>query len=58
MKVVQIITSLNVGGAEKILVDSIPFYQRRGVTPDVVALLDKPTLLIEQLKRSHKGKLY
>lgn len=43
MKVGHIITSLEVGGAEKLLVDSIPFYQKRGIDLDVISLTDKRT---------------
>lgn len=58
MKVVQIITSLNVGGAEKLLIDSLPFYRKNGIVPEVVYLLNKPTLLVDQLEKTHEGNHY
>lgn len=55
MKIVQIITSLNLGGAEKLLVESIPFYQERNLNPDIITLKKHNTILTDELKKEHKG---
>lgn len=38
MKVLQIITSLNTGGAEKLIIDTVPLYQQKGIKMDVLSL--------------------
>ena len=40
MKVLQVINSLNFGGAEKLLVDAIPYYLKKGIDVDVLLLND------------------
>lgn len=36
MKILQVITSLKIGGAEKLIVDMVPLYQERGYDVDVL----------------------
>lgn len=59
MKVLQIITSLSTGGAEKLVLDSVPFYQKKGINVDVVTLKDEETpfrsSLIKQSNTTVKG---
>lgn len=50
MKVLQIITSLNTGGAEKLIIDTVPLYQQKGIEMDVVCLLNKKTAFWEELE--------
>ncbi|PKA84356.1 glycosyltransferase involved in cell wall biosynthesis [Ulvibacter sp. MAR_2010_11] len=38
MKVLQVINSLGTGGAEKLILDSIPYYLEHGITMDVLLL--------------------
>lgn len=32
MRVLQVINSLSTGGAEKLILDSVPMYQKKGLT--------------------------
>lgn len=57
MKILQIITSLNTGGAEKLTVDSVPIYQKKGINTDVLVLKDEQTPFCKQLRKSSKGKI-
>ena len=50
MRVLQIITSLNTGGAEKLLVDSIPLYQEASINIDVLCLSNKKTPFSEKIE--------
>ena len=36
MKILQVITSLKTGGAEKLIVDMVPMYRQRGYDVDVL----------------------
>lgn len=55
MKVLQIITSLSVGGAEKLIVDSVPLYQAEGITMDVLSLNNTKTAFREKLEKNSNG---
>lgn len=57
MKVLQVITSLNTGGAEKLILDSVPLYQKKGVATDVLSLNANETSFWQQLKGKSNGKL-
>jgi glycosyltransferase involved in cell wall biosynthesis len=50
MKVLQILNSLQIGGAEKLITDSVPLYKEKGIKMDVVCLLDKKTAFWEELE--------
>lgn len=50
MKIVQIINSLGTGGAEKLLIDTIPKYIDAGITVDLLVLWDNDHLFLQQLK--------
>lgn len=50
MKVLQIINSLATGGAEKLLLDTIPLYRRAGIEMDVLVLWNNNHQFINALK--------
>ncbi|WP_313260731.1 glycosyltransferase [Sphingobacterium sp.] len=57
MRVLQVINNLNVGGAEKLLVESLPFYEEMGVDIDLLCLNETDSILNEEvLKNRFKGK--
>jgi glycosyltransferase involved in cell wall biosynthesis len=58
MKVLQVITSLSTGGAEKLIVDSVPLYQANGLAVDVLLLNGCETPLSKILKEETKGEVY
>lgn len=57
MKVLQVITSLNVGGAEKLIVDSVPIYQEIGIQTDVLTLKDNDTSFRKSLEKISTGSV-
>jgi glycosyltransferase involved in cell wall biosynthesis len=57
MRVLQIITSLNTGGAEKLMVDSVPIYQKESVNVDVLILSDRSTPFRKELEKNTRGKV-
>lgn len=50
MKVLQIINSLNTGGAEKLLLETIPLYVERGIKMDILLLWDNHCMFTKKLK--------
>lgn len=58
MRVLQIINSLNIGGAEKLLIDSLPHYQKKNVRVDILILQKTETPFLKQLKSNFKGKIF
>ena len=40
MKILQVINSLATGGAEKLLLDTLPLYRKAGIEMDVLLLWD------------------
>ena len=57
MKVLQIINSLSTGGAEKLVVDSTPLYQKEGITVDVLTLKNTKTDFWKLLANVSNGKI-
>ena len=57
MKVLKIISSLNMGGAEKLLIDSVPLYQNANIKVDVLVLSNYKTQFWKKLKMQLKGDL-
>src|SRR5690625_3764482 len=57
MKILHVINSLNMGGAEKLVVETVPFYQRKQVSVDVLCLNKTETLLWTILKKDTKTGL-
>lgn len=52
MKILQVITSLNIGGAEKLIVDIVPILMKRGHDVDVLIFNKKDTSLKKKLQES------
>ncbi|MET3028182.1 glycosyltransferase [Flavobacterium sp. UW10123] len=57
MKVLQIITSLSVGGAEKLIADSVPLYQNKALEMDVLCLNNRKTPFWINLENNSSGKV-
>jgi glycosyltransferase involved in cell wall biosynthesis len=59
-KILHVIAKLNTGGAEKLLLDSIPLYNQRGLSVDLLVLLDndKDSLFTKQLKEINVCNVY
>jgi glycosyltransferase involved in cell wall biosynthesis len=57
MKVLIVINSLGTGGAEKLLVDTIPIYIARGITVDLLLLNGTEYPLLAQLKQKTITKI-
>jgi len=51
MKVLQVINSLNIGGAEKLLVDSIPLYKAKGINMELLLLNGTKTPFFYELEK-------
>jgi len=58
MKVLQIITSLETGGAEKLILESVPLYQKKGLEMDVLLLSDRPSAFREDLESLSQGRIF
>ncbi|MCP1997430.1 glycosyltransferase family 4 protein [Flavobacterium sp. HSC-61S13] len=58
MKVLQVVTSLSTGGAEKLIVDMIPNLQKQGHLTDVLVLKDMESGFRNQLKASTNGRVF
>ena len=57
LKVLQVITSLSTGGAEKLVTVSVPLYQDKGIEVDVLALKKTRTPFWNELEKITNGKL-
>lgn len=55
MRMLHIINSLSTGGAEKLIIDSVPLYQKQGLTVDVLLLSNKKTQFRSQLEEESNG---
>lgn len=58
MKLLHIITSLRTGGAEKLLLDSIPFYIELGLEVDVLLLNGCDSIFLDSLKKENNCHIY
>lgn len=66
MKILHIITSLNIGGAEKLMVDLLPRLKGRGVEVELLLFVGNRTMFYDQLERegvkitsfASKGSVY
>lgn len=58
MKVLQVINSLNTGGAEKLLVETIPLYKKKGIAIDLLLLNGTTTIFLKELKATHCCNIY
>ncbi|MDU1904877.1 MAG: glycosyltransferase [Dysgonomonas sp.] len=57
MRVLQVITNLGTGGAERLLADSVPIYINRGINMDILLLNGEKYPFYNQL-REHKVRIY
>lgn len=57
MKILQVINSLTTGGAEKLIIDSVPLYQNQGLTVDVLLLNNAETQFKSKLKETSNGRI-
>jgi len=58
MKILQIINSLNTGGAEKLLLETIPLYNKREIKVDLLVLDGKEYPFLKELKRKQCCTIY
>jgi len=58
MRVLHIINSLGYGGAEKLLVDSIPKYIEKGISIEIFVLDNSRTSFYEELEELHQVKIH
>ena len=66
MRVLQLINSLATGGAEKLLLESLPYYNEKGIKMDILVLNDQDYPFMEKLKAQNccdifilgKGSVY
>lgn len=58
MKILQVINSLETGGAEKLLLETMPLYRQKGIEMDILLLNDKKTPFYRQLEASGCCKIY
>ena len=58
MRVLHIITSLRTGGAEKLLLDSIPFYIEKGITIDLLLLDGEDSIFLKKLRMLNICNIY
>ena len=57
MKILQVINNLVAGGAEKLIIDTVPLYQAEGVVMDVLCLNKTKTPFWELLETKTKGSI-
>ena len=57
MKVLHVINTLETGGAERLLVDSLPKYKSIGVDVDLLCLTGGETMFFQELFSSFTGKI-
>lgn len=50
MKILHLINSLETGGAEKLLLDSLPLYEKQGITADLLLLNETDAPFLKELK--------
>lgn len=58
MKVLHIINSLNYGGAEKLLLDTIPLYISKGIETHVLLLDNQKTSFYKDLEQKHNVTIH
>lgn len=58
MRVLQIINSLGTGGAEKLLLDTIPLYRAQGIEMDILLLWDNEAMFTCELKKINCCKIH
>jgi len=58
MKILHIINNLNIGGAEKLLIESLPLYEKKNIEVDLLLLNKKESPFENLLKNTLKGSVY
>lgn len=58
MKILHIINSLNTGGAEKLVMDTLPLFEKRGITIDLALLNAQKAPFYEKLIQNFDGNIY
>ena len=58
MRVLHIINNLNIGGAEKLLVETLPLYESFGVQVEVLLLTKVDSPFVSVIEESFKGNIY
>src|SRR5690554_5932207 len=58
MRVLQVINSLSTGGAEKLILDTVPLYQQKGIVMDVLCLTDSKSSFMYELKAKTSGDIF
>lgn len=58
MKVLHVIDSLAVGGAERSLVEILPYYRERGIRSEIVCLDERSTQLADQVRGAGVSLMY
>ncbi len=58
MKILHVINSLATGGAEKLLLDTIPKYNNQGIKTDLLVLQDNKYPFLQQLKETQSCKIF
>lgn len=58
MKILQIINSLNTGGAEKLLLDTIPLYISKGIKMDILLFWDNEFMFTEKINELSFCNIY
>ncbi len=58
MRILQIINSLNTGGAEKLILDTVPLYNKKGVVVDVLVFQNNDYPFHEKLLGTQTCKIY
>lgn len=58
MRIIQVINNLNTGGAEKLLLETIPLYREKGVEMDILVIDGHEYPFMKELKKMHKGTIF
>lgn len=53
MKILRVINSLNIGGAERSVVGNVPLHIQNGIDMEVLLLTGKRTFFLEELEKQH-----
>ncbi|CAI9430276.1 Mannosylfructose-phosphate synthase [Candidatus Ornithobacterium hominis] len=58
MKILQVINNLYTGGAEKLILDTIPLYRKQGIEMDLAVLQDGDFPFMKALEETQSCKIY
>ena len=58
MRVLQIINSLGTGGAEKLLLETIPLYRKKGIEMDILLLWNNDCMFTRELQKTNCCKIH